>query len=453
MRTCWPQAICVLWLLLVASARSGEGETRQQKLEAYLQACVEVEDFSGSVLVAQDGTTLLAKGYGLANREHEVANTPQTKFRLGSITKQFTAMAVLILAEQGKLTVDDPVSKHFPNAPEAWKEITLHHLLSHTAGLPNFTNSPEYRRKWMLPSPPSETIKRFIDQPLEFAPGEQFRYSNSGYILLGEIIERVAGQSYAEFLRKQIFEPLEMKDSGYDTHNAVLPHRAAGYERNEQGIANADYLHMTQPHAAGALYSTVEDLYRWDQALNDGKLISKESLEKMYTPVKGNYAYGWQVTRRSGRQQIAHGGGINGFSTYILRVPEEKLCVVVLSNLVPSPVGRMGGDLGTIVWGEPYTLPKQRQVARIDPKLFETYAGRYQLLPEFIFTISHEGQWLMVQATNQGKIEFLPESETKFFSKLIGAEITFVKGDDGQVTHLILHQGGRDQNAKRLPAE
>lgn len=453
MTACRVLAAFVLCLLLFVPARGGEEEPREQKLEAYLRACVDVEGFSGSVLVADGGKTLLAKGYGLANREHEVANTPQTKFRLGSITKQFTAMAVLMLAEQGKLKVDDGVSVHFSAAPEAWKDITLHHLLSHTAGLTNFTNSPEYRRKWMLPSPPSETIKRFINQPLEFAPGGQFRYSNSGYILLGEIIEQVAGQSYAEFLRKQIFEPLEMKDSGYDTHEAILQHRAAGYERNEQGIANADYLDMTQPHAAGALYSTVEDLYRWDQALNDSKLVSKESLEKMYTPVKGNYAYGWQVTKRGGRTQIAHGGGINGFSTYILRVPAEKLCVVVLSNLVPSPVGRMGGDLAAIVWGEPYAVPKQRQVAQVDPKLYESYAGRYQLLPEFIFTISREGERLMVQATNQGKIEFQPESEAKFFSKLIGAEITFVKGDKGDVTHLILHQGGRDQTAKRLPAE
>jgi CubicO group peptidase (beta-lactamase class C family) len=442
-------------LMLVGPALRGAEESsqqqqQQQRLESYLQACTEAEDFQGAVLVASHGQTLLAKGYGLANREHQVANTPQTRFRLGSITKQFTAMAVLILEEQGKLKLEDPVSQHLEDTPRAWEAITLQHLLSHTAGLPNFTSFPEYSKKWMLPSPPAETIQRFIDKPLEFAPGEQFRYSNSGYIVLGAIIERASGQNYAEFLRKNIFQPLGMNDTGYDTYEEILPHRAAGYQRDGQGMKNAPYLDMTQPHAAGALYSTVEDLKRWDEALNDGKLIAEKSFDKMYAPVKGNYALGWQVTDRGARRQIAHGGGINGFATYLLRVPEEKLCIVVLSNVVPSPPGRMATDLAAIVLGEPYTAPQVRQVARVDPKLYDAYVGRYQLLPEFVFTISRDGDKLMVQATDQGKIEFLPESETKFFSKQIGAQITFVKGDDGEVTHLVLHQGARDQQAKRL---
>jgi CubicO group peptidase (beta-lactamase class C family) len=387
----------------------------------------------------------------LANREHQVANTPQTKFRLGSITKQFTAMAVLILQEQGKLRVEDPVSKHLAEAPQSWEAVTIHHLLSHTAGLPNFTSSPEYSKKWMLPSPPAETIQRFIDKPLEFTPGDEFRYSNSGYIVLGAIIEKAAGQSYAEFVRKAIFQPLEMNDSGYDTHDEVLPRRAAGYQRGGERLVNAPYLDMTQPHAAGALYSTVEDLNRWDQALAAGKLISQDSHDKMFAPVKGNYAYGWQVSERGGRKQHAHGGGINGFSTYILRVPDEKLCVVVLSNIVPSPPGRMANDLAAIVLGEPYTAPQPRKIARVDPKLYDVFAGRYQLLPTFVLTVSRDGDRLMVQGTDQSKIEFFPESETKFFSKQIGAEVTFVKDDKGEVTQLILHQGARNQQAQRLP--
>jgi CubicO group peptidase (beta-lactamase class C family) len=442
-------SFCVLVLLIAAPWAAAEDTG--QKLAEYLQACVEVEDFSGSVLVACNGQTLLAKGFGLANREHGVANTPHTKFRLGSITKQFTAAAVLLLEEQGKLKLDDPVSRHCEEAPPAWEGITIHHLLSHTAGLPNFTSFPEYRQKWMLPSPPAETMRRFLDKPLEFEPGQQFRYSNSGYIVLGVIIERASGQSYGEFVRQAIFQPLGMKDSGYDTHDAILSNRAAGYHRSGEAPVNAPYLDMTQPHAAGALYSTVEDLHRWDQALTAGKLLSQDSLQKMFAPVKDNYAYGWQMSRRSGRQQQAHGGGINGFATYILRVPDEKLLVVVLSNVVPSPPGRMAGELAAIVLGEPYTAPQARQVARIDPKLYDAYAGRYQLLPAFTFTISRDADRLMVQGTDQSKIEFFPESETKFFSRTIGAEITFVKGDDGEVTHLVLHQGARDQEAKRLP--
>lgn len=439
----------LLFLIFASTARAEE--QIPEKLQKYLQACAEVEDFSGSVLVTHHGQTLLAKGYGLANHEHDVANAPNTKFRLGSITKQFTAMAILLLQEQGRLSVDDPVSKHLPATPDAWEAITIHHLLSHTSGLPNFTSFPEYTKRWMLPSPPTETIQRFVDKPLEFAPGEQFSYSNSGYIVLGAIIEKVSGQSYAEFVGKNIFGPLGMNDSGYDTHDAILMHRAAGYQRDGEGIKNAPYLDMTQPHAAGALYSTVEDLARWDEAITEGKLLSPAAREKMFTIVKGNYAYGWQVTQRGGRQQTAHGGGINGFATYILRVPDEKLCVVVLSNVVPSQTGRMAGDLASIVLGEDYATPRARPLARVDPKLYDLYVGRYQLRPDFVLTVSREENRLLVQATGQSQLEVFPESETKFFSKLIDAEITFVKDDGGQVTHLVLHQGGRDQQAKRLP--
>jgi CubicO group peptidase (beta-lactamase class C family) len=437
--------------MLLTAASLAAAEDAGPKLAAYMQACVEAEDFSGSVLVAHKGRTLLAQGYGLANREHGVANSPHTKFRLGSITKQFTATAVLLLAQQGKLKLDDPVSLHCEQAPQSWEGVTIHHLLSHTAGLPNFTSFPEYRQKWMLPSPPAETMQRFLDKPLEFQPGEQFRYSNSGYIVLGAIIERVARRSYAEFVRQEILAPLGMKDSGYDTHDEILLNRAAGYQRNGETFINAPYLDMTQPHAAGALYSTVEDLHRWHQALAAGKLLNPESLEKMFTPVKDDYAYGWQVKERSGRSEHAHGGGINGFATYILRIPDEDLFAVVLSNVVPSPPGRMAADLAAIVLGEPYVTPQVRQVARVDPKLYDAYIGRYQLLPAFVLAVSRDADRLMVQGTDQAKIEFFPESETKFFSKAIGAQITFVQGEDGRVTHLILHQGGRDQKARRLP--
>jgi CubicO group peptidase (beta-lactamase class C family) len=323
-------------------------------------------------------------------------------------------------------------------------------LLTHTGGLPNFTSFPEYSKKWMLPSQPAETIQRFIDKPLEFAPGEEFKYSNSGYIVLGAIIERVSGQTYADFVQQNIFLPLEMKASGYDTHQKILPGRAAGYQRDGEQIVNAPYLDMTQPHAAGALYSTVEDLHRWDQALAAGKLISQQLHEKMLTPVKGNYAYGWQVVRRGGRTRMSHGGGINGFATYILRIPEEKLFVVVLSNFVPSPPGRMVGDLAAIVMGEPYTAPRVRQVAKVDPKLYDVYAGRYRLQPTFVLTVSRQGDRLMVQGTDQQKIEFFPESESKFFSKLIGAQITFERGENGSVNHLVLHQGASVQQAPRI---
>jgi CubicO group peptidase (beta-lactamase class C family) len=311
------------------------------RADEYLIEQTRTAGFSGAVLIAREGKVLFSKGYGLANVEHDVTNTPQTKFRLGSVTKQFTALAIMILQERGKLNVQDHVSKFVPDSPEAWRDITLHHLLTHTAGIPNLTTFPDHRTTMMLPSPTASTVARFKDKALEFKPGERFNYSNSGYVLLGYVIERISGESYEAFLLKNIFEPLQMTDSGYDHNEMVLTHRAAGYVRPRGTLLNAPYQDMSVPHGAGALYSTVEDLLKWDQGLYSEKLVSKMSLDAMFTPFKGNYAYGWIAGQTSGRRCLEHAGSINGFTSFIARFPEDRTCVVVLSNhqwIMPRPI-------------------------------------------------------------------------------------------------------------------
>lgn len=431
-------------------AEPPSAETIAAQADEYCQAQVAINHFSGSVLVARGDQVLFAKGYGLANIEHGVPNAPHTKFRLGSITKQFTAMAILILQEQGKLSVDDLVSKHVEGCPETWKDVTIHHLLTHTSGIPSFTSLPGYAPSMPLPSSPKQTLDRVRDMPLEFPPGEKFVYSNSGYVLLGQIIEKVSGKPYEKLLPEVIFEPLGMKDTGYDFPAKIVPHRAAGYRRLGDQLANAAYLDMTIPHAAGALYSTVEDLHRWSVALDKGKLISSGAYEKMFTPVKGNYGYGWIVDKQFGRQRIGHGGGINGFSTYIGRLPDEKLCVVVLSNLEGSPPAAIAGGLAAIALGEKYDIPKERIFIAVDGKVLDSLVGEFEIQPGFVLTISRDGERLIGQATGQGKTELRAESETRFYVKEAGAEITFVKDDDGKVTKLILRQGGRETEGKRV---
>lgn len=422
------------------------------KIGAYLAACVEAEQFNGSVLVARKDEQLVCRGFGFANFEHQALNSPETKFRLGSVTKQFTAMAVMVLAEQGKPSVDDPVGKHVEQAPEAWKEVTIHHLLSHTSGIANFTSFPDYLATMRLPSTPDQTIARFRDKPLEFAPGEKFAYSNSGYILLGTIIEKVSGQSYEAFLREAIFQPLEMLATGYDHQEEILEHRAAGYRRDAK-LSNAPFIDMSIPYAAGGLYSTVGDLWRWDQALSAGKLLSQKGMEAMFTPAKGDYAYGWNIHKRSGQVVVSHGGGINGFATSIVRIPDLQVCVAVLSNVESSASGRMAHDLASIVLGEPYQSPKVRRVAQVDPKIYDELVGRYELAPTFILTVTRQGDRLLTQATGQSQVEVFPESESDFFLRVVDAQITFVRDKEGEITHLILHQGGRDMVAKRLAAD
>jgi CubicO group peptidase (beta-lactamase class C family) len=445
-----PLAALLLVLGLVTVSRADEATTR---FEDYMNACVEVNHFSGSVLVSKGGETLFARGYGFANLEHRVPNTTRTKFRLGSITKQFTAMAILILQERGKLKVEDPVGKYIDDAPRAWDGVTIHHLLTHTGGVPSYTEDPAYSKKMMMPETVKSMIARFRDKPLDFRPGEKFHYSNSGYFLLGAIIEKLSGRSYEAFLKDAIFDPLGMKDTGYDRAATILPGRASGYNVAKGGLANAEYLDMSQPYAAGSLYSTVEDLARWDRALAHGELIPNEAYAKMYTPAKNQYAYGWMVTTAKGRKEIQHGGGINGFVTQILRYPDQKVCVIVLCNVLPANPGRIAHDLAAIAFGESYERPLARKVAAIDPRIYDAYAGRYQLEPKVIATIARERDHLMIELTDQPRIEMFPESETVFFLKIADATITFLKDEKGKVNALVIHQGGRDVKAKRLEAE
>jgi CubicO group peptidase (beta-lactamase class C family) len=441
--------------LLAASglAPTARAQDHTPRFEEYMSACVEVNHFSGAVLVSKDGKTLFSKGYGFANIEHQVPNTPRTKFRLGSITKQFTAMAILILQERGKLKVEDPVGKYIDGAPKAWEGVTIHHLLTHTGGVPSYTDDPGYTKKMMMPETVKSMIARFRDKPLDFKPGEKFHYSNSGYFLLGAIIEKVSGKTYEAFLKEAIFDPLGMKDTGYDHSATIIPGRASGYTLTKDGLVNAEYLDMAQPYSAGSLYSTVEDLARWDRALNEGKLISKESYAKMYTPLKNTYAYGWIVTTARGRKEIQHGGGINGFVTQILRYPDQKVCVVVLCNVLPMNPGRVARDLAAIAFGESYERPSARKVAKVDPKFYDAYVGRYQVEPKVIATVARDGEHLRIRLTDQPEIEMFPESESVFFVKVDEVTLQFVKDDKGKVSHMVIRQGGREVKCRRLEGE
>jgi CubicO group peptidase (beta-lactamase class C family) len=442
--------LTALALFTVVSALAQEAAPITSKLDEYLSAAAK-QGFTGSALVARDGKVIFSKGCGMANAEWDIPNTPQTKFRLGSITKQFTAASILLLQERGKLSVQDPICKFFDNCPESWKEITIHHLLTHTGGVPNFTSFPDYQKTMMIPVTMESLVARFKDKPLDFKPGEKMSYSNSGYVTLGYIIEKVAGESYESFLQKNIFGSLKMSNTGYDRHDTVLKNRATGYSFRNGKRVNSEYLNMTIPHAAGALYSTVEDLFAWNEALFSDKLLSAKSREAMMTVDKDNYAYGLAVNQQFNRKMVSHGGGINGFNTILARFPEEKVTIVVLRNAdygYPDP-GKIGQGLAAIVFGEKYEIPRERVAIKIDPKILDAYVGQYELNPNFIITTTREGDSLMTQATGQPKFELFPESETKFFLKVVDAQVTFVKDDKGAVTHLILHQVG-DRTAKKI---
>ncbi len=419
------------------------------RMDQIVQSYVDGKRFMGSVEVVRDGKVLLDKGYGSANLEWNIPNSPTTRFRLGSVTKQFTAACILLLEERGKLKVDDPVKKYLTDAPAAWDKVTIFHLLTHTSGIPSFTSFPDYRTSKLTSTTPEQLVARFRDKPLEFAPGEKWNYSNSGYALLGYLIEKVSGRDYADFVEENIFKPLGMADSGYDSNTAIIPRRAAGYAPGPSGPVNAGYIDMSVPHAAGALYSTPEDLVRWEQGLFDGKVLRPGSLQKMTTPYKNNYAFGLFVRTVNDRKVIDHGGGIEGFNAQLAYYPDSKLIVVVLGNLNGSAPGEIAAKLGAAAHGDKVVLQSERKEIPVPAGLLSQYAGTYEISPEFKIVMTVEGGRLMTQASGQPKLPMFAESETRFFLKAADAQVEFVKGANGAVTQLILYQGGREIKAAR----
>lgn len=413
-------------------------------MEQIVHDSVTSQHFMGTVLVARDGSTILDKGYGSADLEWNIPNAPDTRFRLGSITKQFTAASILLLEERGKLRVDDPISKYLPDAPAAWKNITFFHLLTHTSGIPSFTSFPDYEELQGRPVTPEQLVARFRDKPLDFQPGEKWNYSNSGYALLGYLLEKISGQKYCDFLQQNIFTPLAMHDTGCDRNSTVLPRRASGYTPGPHGLENATYIDMTVPFSAGELYSTTGDLLRWQQGLFGGKIVSPASLKKMTTPFKKNYGFGLEIQTIQGHERISHGGGINGFNTFEAWYPQEKLSIIVLSNVNGVAPEEISGRLASVIHGEPVVLSSERKEISVPVSTLARYVGVYQMAPKFSLTVALQGDHLITQGTGQPAVPIFASSPTRFFARVVDAEIEFFSNAAGNVDHLVLYQGGHE---------
>ena len=440
-------AITITFAIAPLSTRSQDAAAT--RMEEIIQSYVADKQFMGTVLVARDQTVLLDKAYGFANLEWSIPNTPTTKFRLGSLTKQFTSASIFLLQERGKLKIDDPVKKYVPDAPATWDKITIYNLLTHTSGIPSFTSFPDYHSSEAIPATPEQLVARFRDKPLEFQPSEKWNYSNSGYVLLGYLIEKISGQSYEKFLQENIFTPLGMKNTGYDSNSEIIVHRAYGYTPGKVSVENAGYIDMTIPFSAGALYSTTEDLLRWEQGLFGGKIISAASLTKMTTPFLNDYACGVFVHVDDGHKVIDHGGGIEGFNTQLSYYPDDKLTIIALGNLNGSAPDAIATNIAAAIHGEKVVLPSERKEIKVPTTVLSRYVGDYQLSPNFVLSVRLEGDQLITKLTGQGDVNIYPESETLFFPKDIDAEIEFVKNSKGEVTHLILHQNGHDTKGEK----
>jgi CubicO group peptidase (beta-lactamase class C family) len=439
------RALClaVVWLFLNTSAFA---QDIIRNVDAFMHSAIEKSRFTGTILIARDGKVLISKGYGMANAEYEVPNSPRTKFRIGSLTKQFTATAILMLQEQGKLNVQDSLCKYLPQCPTSWQSLTIHHLLTHTSGIQDV----DYTQARVASLSVANTLERLKDKPLEFTAGKIFRYSSTNYILLGYIIERVSGEPYQVFLRRHIFDPLEMKDTDYDDNQRILKNRATGYSLRGGNLVHAAYVNMSIPFSAGGLYSTVEDLYKWDQSLYTEKLISRQTLNAMFSPGKGNYGYGWYIENQLGTRFISHSGWLDGFHSFIIRLPDKRVSVIVLSNLDGTPASTIARALAAITLGIKRTTLKERHTVKVNTEAFDSYIGEYEVAPNFIISVSREEDKLFGHTTGRAKVELLPESESMFFVKEYDAQIVFVKNPAGRVTHSIAHINGRSVEAKKI---
>ncbi len=356
-------------------AAAGVAADQPADIDALVQRYVDLEQFNGSVLVVRGDDVLLKKGYGMANFEWQIPNTPDTRFRLGSITKQFTSMLVMQLVEERKLALDDTLASVLPwYRQDTGERVTVHQLLNHTSGIPSYTGLPGFfrdhsRERMSLKS----LVTTYCSNDLEFEPGSAYRYNNSGYVILGAVIEEVTGKPYETVLRERILDPLGMTASGYDHAETIIPKRAAGYARGLDGLRNASFIDMSIPGGAGALYSTVEDLYRWDRALYGSDLLSEEGKERMFTPGLSNYAYGWSVAARpvgpdgAERRVIRHNGGINGFGTALVRIPADRVLVVLLDNSGGPAVDPIASGILDVLYGRTPPAPKRSIAAALRP--------------------------------------------------------------------------------------
>src|SRR5256885_2686883 len=372
----------------------------------------------------------------MANYELSVLNTPQTKFHLGSVSKTFTAAAIMILQERGKLNVHDKLTKFIPDYPNG-DRITLHHLLTNTSGIPNVNNFPEYATQSKFPHTPADLITMFKQKPLDFEPGTKgYTESNSNYNLLAFIIEKLSGHSYGEFLRQSIFEPLGLRDTNHDGNaNALISNKASGYlPAGLTALENAPYLDWSIKTGNGSIYSTTVDLYRWDRALYTEKLLKKSSLDQMFTE-----QYGWFSGQRLNRNVVRMNGRSPGFNSDFQRYVDDDVCIVVLANNYVPTASVIGSDLAKIVFGQAYEIPKLVKPPRIDTKVLDAYVGRYQFgedffVPRGVYAIGRkDGELLMVAPGADATL--VPQSETEFFDRPFWSMIVFVKDNQGKVSH------------------
>jgi len=413
-----------------------------------------------ALLVARDGNVVYKKGFGYADIKNKILITPDTKFRIGSVTKQFTAAAILKLQENNLLGVNDKLSKFIPDFPRG-DEVTIQQLLTHTSGIHSYTSKNDFINKVTKTVLPDTLIAYIKKDPYDFNPGERMLYNNSGYFLLGYIISKVSGKPYEVYLKETFFDPLKMENTGIHYAGIKLNHEARGYARSSSRYDEATNWDMSWAGGAGAMYSTVDDLLKWNQALHGGKVLTGKSLDSALTPAvlkngeqpSMQYGYGLMFNKFRGTDIIGHGGGLQGFVTQLSYYPKEKLTVVMFSNTAEPEVNFDPNKVAeAFLWDK---MEKQASYAEavVKPTNLQIFTGRFDLMRSAVITITTENNKLFAQLTGQPKFEIFPMSEYEFFWKVVDARLKFIKDEKGEITQAILFQNGQEMKANKLPEE
>ena len=405
------------------------------KVDDYVKAQMERQHVPGvSIIVIQDMKIVKSEGYGLANVELNVPVRPDTVFKIGSVSKQFIATGIMLLVEDGKINLDDSVTKYLEGTPETWKPITLRHMLTHTSGI--VREAPGFDPLKIQND--ADVIKTAYPLPLRFTPGEKYEYCNVGYFSLAEIIRTVSGKPWPEFLRERVFAPLGMNATRTTDMTELVTNRANGYVWRNGKLQNAGIYFALRP--SGAFLSTVLDLAKWDAALATGKILKQASLDQMWTPAKLNsgktnaYGFGWELEPIGTHKQVNHGGSLPGFRAQLTRFIDDKVTVVVLTN--GDNANAAGIAVGVANFYIPGLLPEHK-LTRVDPKIFDGYVGQYQQEPPNLLSILREGDKLILKQGEERR-ELSPESETSFFVPNNPRNgFSFVKDATGQVYFVI----------------
>ncbi|MCK5003962.1 MAG: serine hydrolase [Candidatus Aminicenantes bacterium] len=431
-------------------------ELQKKEIDKYLSGIYKADMPGAAVLAVKNGKVILRKGYGMADMELNVPMRTEMVFRIGSITKQFTSVGIMMLVEEGKVKLEDLITVYLPEYPLKGKKVTVRHLLNHTSGIKSYTSMPEFGKIMRTDIEVEKLIDVFKEQPFDFEPGEKYLYNNSGYILLGAIIEKVSGLKYADFIKTRIFDKAGMNSSIYGEAAAIIKNRAKGYGRNDKGVVNSSYLSMTLPYAAGSLLSTVDDLYKWNRSLSTGKLISKKSLKKVYKRTSLNngeeisYAFGFMNIDFHGYTQIHHGGGINGFITHEVYIPEEEIFVTVLTNSTGNKISPqfVSQWITTLLLGKSYSEDAGRILTE---KELNEYVGIYEISKDDERSVTREGNKLFTQRTGSIKQEAFNKSIDKFFFKKSFTWFTFERDKrDGKVIAMTMHSLSGKDFAKKI---